>query len=268
MLLLGDQMNPSSTQTIEESSDIQGDERPGYARPSTLLVSKTPDIFRAFDWLPAQHFRSQYLSVSFVVQVWMFLLLLIAMPSAANATASRQNTSDQAAPLSVSHANHMHTAESSIDEVSVVELLYFTATEENGDTLIAWKTTSETNNQGFNLYRSTTPEGPWTKINFSLIPARGSASAETRYSLTDIGNSGWYLLEDLDSNGTFTQHPPTTSEGSTAVPPPPPSPSPTAPPTPVPATPAVPETPGGEPSTPDEPLGQTAYNVYIPLAAE
>jgi hypothetical protein len=79
---------------------------------------------------------------------------------------------------------------------------------------ITWETATEVNNLGFNIYRSDSQGGPWTKLNANLIPSQvppGSpvgASYEYTDSKVVAGTTYFYLLEDVDSNGTATQHGP------------------------------------------------------------
>ena len=77
---------------------------------------------------------------------------------------------------------------------------------------IAWTTESEIDNAGFNLYRSESENGDYTKINNSLIPAKGSSTQGASYEFTDkdVQNrkTYYYKLEDIDLNGTSTMHGP------------------------------------------------------------
>ena len=55
--------------------------------------------------------------------------------------------------------------------------------------VVRWSTESEVNTAGFNVYRSDSEDGPWTKINSQLIPAHltlcvvAVTSLQTRTSL-------------------------------------------------------------------------------------
>jgi hypothetical protein len=75
---------------------------------------------------------------------------------------------------------------------------------------LIWETAAEIDNVGFNVYRATSPDGPYTQINADMIVAQGSAVAGARYSFTDTPDAGifYYKLEDLDLNGTSTFHGP------------------------------------------------------------
>ncbi|MCI5178379.1 MAG: hypothetical protein D3911_03445 [Candidatus Electrothrix sp. AW3_4] len=86
------------------------------------------------------------------------------------------------------------------------------ATTLENSALIEWKTDMEVDNAGFNIWRSETKDGEYTKITESLIPAKGSGS---QYIFTDdtvtTGNTYYYKVEDIDLNGTSTFHGPAVS---------------------------------------------------------
>jgi len=74
--------------------------------------------------------------------------------------------------------------------------------------LLKWKTETETDNAGFNIWRA---EG-FVKVNDALIPALGSAVSGSEYDFADQwvlnGKRYFYLLEDIDTNGISTFHGP------------------------------------------------------------
>ncbi len=73
---------------------------------------------------------------------------------------------------------------------------------------LEWVTASEVDNAGFNLYRGESPDGPFAKVNQSLIPAGGSPITGGRYSYVDgqvlEGKTYWYRLEDIGLDGKST----------------------------------------------------------------
>ena len=75
---------------------------------------------------------------------------------------------------------------------------------------LVWETLAEIDNAGFNVYRATSPDGPFTRLNADMIVAQGSPVAGARYSFTDAPGAGifYYRLEDVDFNGTSTFHGP------------------------------------------------------------
>jgi len=58
---------------------------------------------------------------------------------------------------------------------TAVELMSFNASSRNGNVNVKWATGTELNNAGFNLYRSSSETGSRTRLNNSLIAARGDA---------------------------------------------------------------------------------------------
>jgi hypothetical protein len=93
-----------------------------------------------------------------------------------------------------------------------VTLSSFTARGEDSAVSLEWETGSELDNLGFNLYRSLSETGPWTRITPSLIPGLGSSPLGARYSYTDTGLTNglryYYELEDVETTGRTERHGP------------------------------------------------------------
>jgi hypothetical protein len=95
---------------------------------------------------------------------------------------------------------------------TVINLSSFAATPKAGKVILQWATETETDNAGFNLYRSTSEDGDYTKINTSLIPTEGFSTQGATYEYVDkdVKNrkTYYYKLEDIDLSGTSTFHGP------------------------------------------------------------
>ncbi len=80
--------------------------------------------------------------------------------------------------------------------------------------IVEWTTESEVNLAGFNIYRSESMDGPYVKINESLIPASPDPIAGGSYSYADTaaeaGVTYYYKLEDVELDGRATMHGPIT----------------------------------------------------------
>jgi hypothetical protein len=96
--------------------------------------------------------------------------------------------------------------------VTAVELTSFSAKAGSDSVTLSWVTASEIDNEGFNVWRSESADGTYTKLNASLIPARGNADAGADYEYTDTDvvqdTTYFYKLEDVDSHGASTFHGP------------------------------------------------------------
>jgi hypothetical protein len=95
---------------------------------------------------------------------------------------------------------------------TAIELVDFRATG-SGDTVrVSWETAHETNNLGFNIHRSTSKDGSYTKLNASLIPGLLSSATGRKYTFDDPsvskGQLYYYKLEDIDSSGHHRIHGP------------------------------------------------------------
>jgi hypothetical protein len=92
-----------------------------------------------------------------------------------------------------------------------VSLASFDAAQTAGGVEVAWETTSEIDNVGFNLYRSLTPEQPeqWLAFVPSQAPG-GSLGAAYTWLDTDVapGQTLWYWLSDESVTGVSTLHGP------------------------------------------------------------
>jgi hypothetical protein len=98
---------------------------------------------------------------------------------------------------------------------TAITLSQFKAIPGNGQVVITWKTETETDNAGFNLYRSEKKETGYVKINDALIPATASATQAASYQFIDTPLKNrkvyYYILEDVDLSGTATKHGPVKS---------------------------------------------------------
>ena len=96
--------------------------------------------------------------------------------------------------------------------VTLITLSSFTAIPSDRQVTLEWTTESEIDNAGFNLYRSEVENGNYSKINSSLIPAKGSSTQGAAYGFDDNNvqnrKTYYYKLEDIDLNGTSTMHGP------------------------------------------------------------
>ncbi|MFO0855322.1 MAG: SBBP repeat-containing protein [Planctomycetia bacterium] len=95
---------------------------------------------------------------------------------------------------------------------TVVELVSFSANgNAEGKVTLRWQTATEIDNAGFNIYRAKRRDGPYKKINTTLIPAQGNATTGASYSYEDTPpakGAYHYKLEDVDTNSVSTMHGP------------------------------------------------------------
>jgi hypothetical protein len=93
-----------------------------------------------------------------------------------------------------------------------VKLQRFVALPGDGSVTLEWRTASELDNLGFHLYRALAADGPWTRLNTSLIPGLGSSAVGQAYSFLDSGLTNgvahYYRLEDVDASSKVTSHGP------------------------------------------------------------
>lgn len=91
-----------------------------------------------------------------------------------------------------------------------IELSLFTAERVATGVELTWQTQSETENMGFNIYRSPEKDGSFNKVNVQLISGAGSSQALHEYRYTDESASSdqsfYYRLSDIDFYGNETFH--------------------------------------------------------------
>lgn len=90
------------------------------------------------------------------------------------------------------------------DDIIPVELLTFSANYENDKVLLAWQTSTEINNMGYDVERKMT-DGEWIKIGF--VQGYGNSTSIKSYSFVDNsligGNKFQYRLRQIDLDGSF-----------------------------------------------------------------
>ncbi len=93
-----------------------------------------------------------------------------------------------------------------------ITLSSFTAKPGNGVVTLNWQTETEIDNAGFNILRATAEDGEYVKINADIIGSKAGATQGAAYQFVDAAvrnrKTYFYKLEDIDVNGTATQHGP------------------------------------------------------------
>lgn len=136
---------------------------------------------------------------------------------------TNQNNSDFSLRCITPGATNTSASEN-CEAPTAITLVSFTAVPGSNGVTLAWETGTEVDNAGFNLHRATVEEGPYTKINTDVLPARGDTVSGGSYSYLDTAATDpdtiyYYKLEDIDLNGVSTFHGPiNTSSGVSADP--------------------------------------------------
>ncbi|MFQ5454974.1 MAG: hypothetical protein ACE5EA_02075 [Nitrospirota bacterium] len=88
---------------------------------------------------------------------------------------------------------------------TAISLTDFKAVNRNGKNIIIWMTASEIDTEGYYILRSTSPTGPFKKVNSSLIIATGSTFSSSSYTFEDYnieeGQNYYYRLQEVDFRG-------------------------------------------------------------------
>jgi hypothetical protein len=121
-----------------------------------------------------------------------------------NVTGMGLSAGDKITGITIDSKNH--TSEFGPDalfDVTAIVVSSFTAEAESNKVLVRWKTESEVNTAGFNLYRSPDTTAAWTKLTGSLIPTQGDPITGASYEYHDPkGIAGtYYKLEVVALSG-------------------------------------------------------------------
>lgn len=86
-----------------------------------------------------------------------------------------------------------------------VMLSHFSANRTDAGVILTWITQSELDNAGFNILRSQTPQGPFIKLNPTLISGAGTTAEPRTYTWTDTTTKPnviyYYRIEDISLSG-------------------------------------------------------------------
>jgi len=95
---------------------------------------------------------------------------------------------------------------------TVVDLFSFKVTWADGKVDVAWETGFKLNTLGFNVWRSTAPDGTYTQVNDKLIPVSAWSHDYARYAFADEGVAKgmdyYYKLEEVEIGGARNWHGP------------------------------------------------------------
>ena len=116
------------------------------------------------------------------------------------------NTTMQFTNVSIADGKSYTIGSITSDNPLPVQLSVFTATDTMDGVLISWRTESELDNLGFNIYRSDTEDGKYTRVNARMIQGAGTDANSHDYSFTDdnvvFGKTYFYYLENIDIDGS------------------------------------------------------------------
>ncbi len=82
----------------------------------------------------------------------------------------------------------------------------------NPQVVVEWSTATELDTAGFNLYRSTSADGPFVQVNEQLVPSSPDPLTGGDYAFADPdvdpGRTYFYELEEVEYNGATQRFPP------------------------------------------------------------
>jgi uncharacterized repeat protein (TIGR01451 family) len=109
-----------------------------------------------------------------------------------------------------------------VEEATAITLISFTATGNVDSITLNWQIGTEINNAGFNIYRATSENGSYTRINDQFIAAKGDplSGASYTYVDTDVREdvTYYYKLQDVEFDGDDEWHGPISATASSNQP--------------------------------------------------
>jgi len=98
-----------------------------------------------------------------------------------------------------------HDNTGNVDGPLPVEFSTFTAAPADKGVIIKWRTESELNNLGFDVYRSENLDGTFARVNQTRIQGAGTDATPHNYKFVDesveVGKTYYYYLEDISYSG-------------------------------------------------------------------
>ena len=81
----------------------------------------------------------------------------------------------------------------------IIDLNFFRAAPRNSAVKLTWVTSNEAGNKGFNMYRASSADGAYEKVNDELIPSQGGSGSLKKYQFIDKnlenGTKYFYMVE-------------------------------------------------------------------------
>lgn len=128
-----------------------------------------------------------------------------ASPSAHGAIPSRTATQETTHAQATAPAESHECTPLPTPPIRREDLVTLVPDNSPGRVIIRWRTETQEENLGFNIYRSETPEGPYVKVNPSLIPGEGSTNIPKDYCYEDKplprGKVFYYYIESVSTAG-------------------------------------------------------------------
>ena len=92
---------------------------------------------------------------------------------------------------------------------------------DHAEIILEWTTASEMDVVGYNVLRGETQEGPFIQINPRPIPPSDDPLVGGEYIFEDgdvqVGQTYYYILEDIESSGLKNQHGPVTQKAENST---------------------------------------------------
>lgn len=120
-------------------------------------------------------------------------------------TNARAQEAEPAARSATTTSTVLPCIELPTGELTPEQLKELVPDDSGGRVFIRWRTETQDDNYGFNIYRADAADGPYKKINRGIIPGEGSTNIPKDYCYMDTqlprGKTVFYYIESVSNAG-------------------------------------------------------------------
>ena len=133
------------------------------------------------------------------------MTIALAPHACAEETATTQTVVESAQTTTVQEPDLIPCGEFPRGPLTDEELARLVPDGSPGRVYIRWRTETQEDNYGFNIYRGKSPDGPYEKVNRAIIPGEGTTNIPKDYCFIDQclprGEKFYYYIESVSNQG-------------------------------------------------------------------
>jgi len=133
------------------------------------------------------------------------IMALLSSPARADDATTTATESSEAQTTTTETRDLVPCGEFPRGPLSDEDLARLVPDDSPGRVYIRWRTETQEDNYGFNIYRAKTPDGPYEKVNRAIIPGEGTTNIPKDYCYIDQGlprgEKFYYYIESVSNQG-------------------------------------------------------------------